>query len=79
MPVHTEAAHTQEVVISGPRPPVSAACKINVIGPAKEMTTAMKPAFHAVKDESLQEFLNRCFNQGPHIRQNSSGMAQRFK
>src|SRR5690625_1504502 len=62
MPVQTDAAHTHETVISGVKPPSSAACKINVIGPAKEMSTAISPAFHADKDESCQALRKRCSN-----------------
>src|SRR5699024_11808741 len=76
MPVQTDAAHTQEVVTSCPSPPSSAACRINVIGPAKEMTTAMNPAFHAEKEESHQEFLNRCVKQGPNSRAGRFGRSE---
>src|SRR5690625_3780255 len=66
MPVHTDAAHTHETVTSGPRPPSSAACKIKVIGPAKEISTAMSPAFHADTDESCQTLRRRWSNPKPH-------------
>lgn len=79
MPVQTDAAHTHEVVISGPSPPSSAACSINVMGPAKEIITAMNPAFQAEKEESFQASANRCIKQGSRILQEKSVVARGFK
>src|SRR5699024_3524104 len=78
MLVQTDAAHTQQVVTSCPSPPSSAACRINVIDPAKEMTTAMNPAVHAEKEESLQDCMNRCLKQRPHRRAGSVGGSARL-
>src|SRR5690625_7951501 len=67
MPVHTDAAHTHETVTSGLRPPSSAACKVQVVGPAKETSTAMSPPFHADTDESCQTLRRRWSNPRRHL------------